>query len=653
MAPLGQLGPARPILVGMEDATIPYGRWPSRLDSATAASLKISVSTLRSWHDELFWIEGRPELKGRRVVTSWDQERPPKIVSPDSISLTSRVHEYGGGAMDVLDASGPLIVGVREDQALISLRPGDDAPHVIALPSEGLARGGLFAIDGTSWVAMVEETLQGGSIARRIVAYDVFDGSRSTLVSGRDFYADVAVRADRGELAWCCWDHPSMPWEAGEIWSAALFEDAGGLRAGLPEHVAGGPGRPASSPSYGDDGALLYLCQEGDWSRPWSRPLSGSTELLSPAEHDFGGPMWTLGNRQILSRDKRAFSIEHIGGFGFPVALSSSENRVIDRSALSVDELCITESSVAWISPTTGSLATVTAMRTDLPDHVTSVRLGPAIPLLEGDIATARSVTGSSRHGGAVHGLLYLPTSSTAKGPHDERPPVVVFCHGGPTAAARPGFDPIIQSMTNRGFAVVAANYAGSSGYGATYRHRLDAAWGLLDVDDCVDLVSSLGAQGLVDPTRAGIRGGSAGGFTALLGLTTGAFRCAVSWYGVADLVTLAASTHDFESRYLDSLVGPLPEQLERYRDRSPVNRAPEMQGAVLLLQGLDDPVVPPDQARSMAAALERNGHVVELLEFEGESHGFRRLETLTACLDAEIGFYQAHLCQGFDQSDH
>ena len=241
--------------------------------------------------------------------------------------------------------------------------------------------------------------------------------------------------------------------------------------------------------------------------------------------------------------------------------------------------------------------------------------------------------------GREVHGLLYPP-----RGGGDRPPPVVVFCHGGPTGQALGGLNPLIEALTSRGMSVLAANYAGSTGFGASYRHRLDGRWGLADVDDCVALLSGLAERGLVDADRAAIRGTSAGGFTALLGLATGAFRGAVSWYGVADLVTLAQSTHDFEAHYLDRLVGPLPEAIAVYEQRSPVNRAGEMAGAALLLQGLDDPVVPPDQAAAMASALEANGHEVELIEFPGESHGFRRLETLVAAFGAEVSFYERHL---------
>ena len=258
-------------------------------------------------------------------------------------------------------------------------------------------------------------------------------------------------------------------------------------------------------------------------------------------------------------------------------------------------------------------------------------------------ISQAEPVTVLADDGHEVHGLFFAPTSDQASSP----PPVVVFCHGGPTAQARAGFDPVIQALCSRGFAVVAANYAGSTGYGAAYRQRLDRSWGIADVEDCAILVEGLGAAGRIDPARAAIRGGSAGGFTALLALTTGRFKVGVSLYGVADLVTLAASTHDFESRYLDSLVGSSDVEGDAYVARSPVTRASQMSGAVLILQGLEDPVVPPEQAESMVAALRSAGQRVELIVFEGESHGFRRLETLVTALEAEMDFYEAHLLPG------
>jgi dipeptidyl aminopeptidase/acylaminoacyl peptidase len=205
----------------------------------------------------------------------------------------------------------------------------------------------------------------------------------------------------------------------------------------------------------------------------------------------------------------------------------------------------------------------------------------------------------------------------------------------------------MLQFFTTRGFAVACVDYAGSSGHGRAYRTALWGQWGVADAQDCLDAALHLADRGEIDPERMAIRGGSAGGMTALNALAAGeGFAACASWYGVTDLLGLVATTHDFEAHYTDRLVGPLPESRRLYEERSPVNRAGSMGGSVLLLQGTEDPVVPPAQAEGMRAALRAAGTPCDLEFFEGEGHGFRRSETLTACLEAELAFYlrQLHL---------
>lgn len=621
-----------------------FGFWPSPLGVDVAASLSVSVSTLRACGEAFYWIEGRPDLGGRRVVMSWDQRGMPTIVSPEGVSLTSRVHEYGGGAFDILDDHGPLIVGVSEDQAIVSFRPGDDKEKVLVEPTDGIARGGIAVNSTHGLVAWSEEEQNGDAVERRLVALRLAERTSDVIASGRDFFADVAFDDVGMQVAWMAWDHPYMPWDAGEIWLAELDVTENGVRVHDATCIAGGVGSPSSRPSFCANGALAYLSEVDGRVQPVRRDRDGIATILGGEAGEFGGPLWVLGERQVIEARGTLFSIYRDQGRGVPVRLGGPHPEAMSSDATSVDDLAATPSCVAWISPTKDSMATLEVVNVETGERVT-LSLGPSIPLRPGDFSPPVGVRGKTRHGDDVFGLFYEPRNADIQS--DGAPPVIVLCHGGPTAAARAGFSPIVHAYTTRGFAVVAINYSGSTGYGAAYRHRLDEQWGIRDVEDCVDLVASLGDQGLVDPTRAAIQGGSAGGFTALLGLTTGAFLGAVSLYGVADLVTLAASTHDFESRYLDWLIGKLPGDEARYVERSPVTRAHEMRGAALLLQGLDDPVVPPDQARAMASALRANGHAVELIEFEGESHGFRRLDTLVACLEAQIAFYQDVLCRG------
>ena len=615
------------------------------LHAADAATLKVSASALRSVGDDLYWIEGRPELAGRRVVVCWRPASDPVIISPPGLSVVSRVHEYGGGAMVVADVDGPLVVAVRAtDQAIVTFRPGDEHEEVlVAQPdtsfgdlSFGAARGVILA---------VSESQHEGSITRSVVEVDVASGLLRTLVEGRDFFASPRLNPSGDSVLFLAWDHPSMPWEAAELWTASLIE---GELDDEPRRqdrrlLAGGLGAPAAAPRWLDDGSIVAAVERDGWLRPVGVGPDGTLESLVDDDAEYAGPLWELGESEFAQCGREVVAIRRANGVARVVSLGPQGSvRYLATDDQTVSSVVTTTSGVAWMGSTPVSLSVVERVDSS-GAPIDRVLLGPDLPSSLSAISQAESVSVVAEDGHEVHGLFFAPTTESGSSP----PPVVVFCHGGPTSQARAGFDPAIQALCARGFAVVAANYAGSTGYGAAYRHRLDNRWGIADVEDCAALVEGLGESGLIDPSSAAIRGGSAGGFTALLALTTGRFTVGVSLYGVADLVTLAASTHDFESRYLDSLVGSPDEDLDDYVARSPVTRAAEMTGTVLILQGLDDPVVPPEQAASMVAALRSAGQSVELIEFEGESHGFRRLDTLVTALQAEIDFYEAHLLPG------
>ncbi len=600
-----------------------------------AASLKLSASCLRSFADDLYWIEGRPELDGARVVMRVRPDGDPEIVSPPGLSLSSRVHEYGGGAICLIAVDGePVVVGVRAvDQAIVTFHPRSGAVTEV-VHEEASAFGDLSWGPGHGVVAVRERSTP-TDVVRDVVHVDLASGTISSLTGGRDFYSDPRVHAD-GRMAWCAWDHPAMPWDASEVWTGRLDGSGGDLALVATHLVAGGVDRPAGSPVLLSDGTLALALEDGDRAQLWRWSTDGGLEPLSHGGGEVGQPLWILGTTSVAT-DGRTDVLACVERTAGRSEVSRLEGRDLIAVAVvpgAVDEIVSTSLGLGVLGTGDEHLGYVAWIQ---GGEMAGWR--PLGPQVSGPVSRAEPIRVEADDGREVHGLLFPPSVPTS-----EAPPVVVFCHGGPTGQALPGLNPLIEALTSRGLCVVAANYAGSTGFGAAYRHRLDGRWGVADVDDCVALVAGLAEQGRVDGTRAAIRGTSAGGLTALLGLTTGAFVGAVSWYGVADLVTLAESTHDFESRYLDRLIGPLPEDLEVYRDRSPINRASQMRGAALLLQGLDDPVVPPAQATSMAAAMRANGHEVELIEFPGESHGFRRLDTLVDAFTAEVTFYERHL---------
>lgn len=618
----------------------PYGLWPSLLSSEQAARSKLSLSGLASSSDSLYWVEGRPELAGRRVVVAWTPGSSPVVVSPEGLSLASRVHEYGGGEFAISTAADGAVTvfGVRaEDQALIRFSLGDEKEHVVLSGHKGHARGDLSCADGT--VVFVEEDLTGEKAKRSVVRVDPVTEDAVELLRGRDFYCHARIHPQGDRLVWCTWDHPAMSWDAAEVWTASLRDGA----VSLPQLIAGGAGHAATHPRFLANGDLVFLEEQDGWRRPIRWSLEGGRCTLGTAGREYGGPLWVLGEEPLVECGDTLYAIEHSGGLAALVALDENHARDLEVSAMSLSTLAAVNGSIAWSGSTPTALGAVGLVSPDGAEDL--VERGPECPLAPDEVSLGESVSARGPSGEEVYGLLFRPTSRRYHGPEQTPPPVVVVCHGGPTAQARAGFDPMVQLFCSRGFAVLAANYGGSTGFGAAYRHRLDGQWGVVDVTDCVTLVEDLARRGEVDGTRAAIRGGSAGGFTALLAATTGKFRCVVSWYGVADLELLAAATHDFESRYIDSLVGPLPEARELYHERSPVSQVAHMSSAVLLLQGMDDPVVPPEQSEAMAAALRAAGREVTLRCYEGESHGFRRLETLVDAYESELAFYQHHLC--------
>lgn len=612
---------------------------PQALSAREAAACKLSIQNLRSCADSLYWIEGRPELNGDRVVLRWAPgDETAEIVSPPGVSLSSRVHEYGGGAMCVLNDGSPLIVGVSTaEQALIRFRPGDQAA-VLVVQLDQTNLGGVAA-GPAGWVVGVAERHDAAGVSRSIIGIEIETGSVVTLVSGRDFFADPQVTPDGTRLAWSAWDHPEMPWESSEAWTGELVQTAGTLRVSGAECLAGAPRSPTAGPQVSAGGALLLGIEDGEWSTPWRWSSGRGLEQVVELAGEVIQPRWVLGESSMAGTEGGVAFVHRVDGRS-ELLIAAPRDEVMRASG---DDEAVTSvvshgTGVAWMGQSANSLGRI-VIHDPAGVRVAQLDLGPTLPLEGDQISVAVPVTVESPEGRVVHGLLWQP-----RDPLSSPPPVVVTCHGGPTAQTLPGLDPIVQLLCAHGYAVVAANYAGSTGFGSSYRRRLEGAWGVVDVEDVAALVVGLGERGDIDASRAAIRGGSAGGLTALLALTTGVFVCGVSWYGVADLLTLAAATHDFEARYLDVLVGPLPDSLATYVQRSPVTRASEMRGALLILQGLDDRVVPPSQATAMADAALQAGQEVELIEFKGESHGFRRLETLEAALNAELAFYDRHL---------
>jgi dipeptidyl aminopeptidase/acylaminoacyl peptidase len=478
------------------------------------------------------------------------------------------------------------------------------------------------------------------------------EGEVRVLVSGPDFVAAPRLSPDGTRLAWIQWDHPRMPWDDTELWWATIDLEADEIEA---EVVAGGPAESIVQPEWTAGGGLLAASDRTGWWNVYrftgGIDVLDDPEPLTPIDAEIGGPQWVFGESwyAVLPDDTIIASVARDGidhlGFAGP---GDAQVELLDTGFSSVSQVrTIGDNRFAFVAagptvdaaPFIGSMAAEGLLETKVLRPPRDLHLGPGWfsapePI---EFPTADPAGGTR----TAHALLYRPTNPSVGGPPDALPPLLVLSHGGPTAAARPALDLGKQFWTSRGFVVVDVNYGGSTGYGRPYRERLNGTWGITDVDDCVAVARHLAASGVVDPSQLAIRGGSAGGYTTLCALAFhDTFQAGASHFGVADCEALARDTHKFESRYLDGLIGPYPEAVEVYRDRSPIHHTGGFNCPLIVLQGLEDEVVPPAQAEMIVAALRDKRVPVAYVPFEGEQHGFRQAANIVRSLEAELWFY-------------
>jgi dipeptidyl aminopeptidase/acylaminoacyl peptidase len=630
----------------------PYGSWSSPIDAATVArSGRRLGSAALAADGAVWWAEGRPTEGGRVVLMRRAPGGEPEAVTPAETNVRTRVHEYGGGAWCLLGPDLVLFVDFA-DQRLYRMRLGE-APVAISPepPAEGALRYADMrpSPDGAAVVCVRESHREGeGEAVNEIVSLPL-DGSAEpqVLASGRDFYSFPRISPDGTWLAWTCWDHPNMPWDGTELWIAPL-EDPGEERL-----VAGGREESVFQPEWSPDGRLHFVSDRDGWwnlyrARGPAAELSGEEGTLvqmTEERADFAHPQWLFGGAAYAFLEsgaiacvrcergaERLFLLRPEGwepadldlpftSFGYP-ALSARGGAVAFAAA----------------SPESETAIVVCDLERGETEIVRSSSEEPVDPAY---VSRPRPVEFPTGDGETAYGFYYPPANPEFEAPEGEAPPLIVESHGGPTSHATPALDREFLYWTSRGFGVVDVNYRGSSGYGREYRNKLRGTWGVVDTEDCVNAALHLAERGDADRERLAIRGGSAGGYATLCALTFhDAFATGASYYGVADAEALARDTHKFESRYLDRLIGPYPERADLYRERSPINHVERLRVPVILFQGLEDEVVPPNQAETMVAALERNGVPHAYVAFEGEQHGFRRSETNIRCLEAELYFY-------------
>ena len=621
-----------------EPTVAPYGSWrsPIRIEDLVADQVGLGQPLIDG--DDLYWLEGRPAEGGRVVLMRLGADGAAEEVLPGSVSVRTRAHEYGGAAYTV--AGGVVVYSDFADGRLYRLDPGAEAPVPITPAGPWRYADLRFDAIRRRFVA-VREDHSGDGEARNEIVDIAMDGERdpTVLVTGTDFVAAPRIAPAGDRLAWLEWDHPNMPWDATRLRVAAIAAD-GSL--GDPDLAAGGPDESVAQPEWSPDGVLHLVSDRSGWWNLYRLVDGPRLEPLAPMEAEFADPAWVFG------RSSYGFLAD---GSIAAVARREGQDRLIhiapgdligevETPFTEFDLLRSGAPGVLVVAGSPGDPSVVVRLDPETLAPAGVLRRSSSVALDQSAVSVPESITFPTTGGRHAHALYYAPHNPDFVGPDGERPPLMTLSHGGPTANASTALNLEIQSLTSRGIAVVDVDYGGSSGYGREYRHQLDGQWGVVDVDDCVAAATFLAARGDVDPDRLAIAGGSAGGYTTLAALAfRDTFAAGISSYGIGDLEILAGDTHKFESRYMDSLVGPYPAMADRYRQRSPVHYLDEISCPVLILQGADDRVVPPSQSEAIVAALEANRIPHGYLLFEGEGHGFRGAAAIKRAQEAELSF--------------
>ena len=621
-----------------DPAIAPLGTWssPIRIDDVVGDVIGLAEPWLDG--DDTYWLEARPSEGGRRVLVRSSLDGSVADLTPRPFNVRTRVHEYGGGSYTV--AGGVIVFSNFSDNRLYRLDPGGDAP--VAITADGPWRYADLRIDprGLRVIAVREDQSGPGEAAAAIVAVPLNGASSpEVLVHGPDFVAAPRLSPDGGRLAWLEWDHPDMPWDASRVCWATVTADG---TLDEPTLAAGGPDESIAQPEWSPDGVLHFASDRTGW---WNlyRLLDGPVlDPLGPLEADFADPAWVFGRSSyaFLANGALAATGRHDGRDHLFHVRPDDLIGEVETPYTEFEGLGAAPSGIVAIAGSPGEPTVVarfdpsTLAVAGVLRRASSVSVDPAM------VSLPEAIHFPVANGRLAHALYYRPRNPGFVGIDGERPPLLVQSHGGPTSNASTALDLARQLLTSRGIAVVDVDYGGSSGYGRSYRVALNGAWGIVDVDDCVAAARFLADRGDVDPDRLAISGGSAGGYTTLAALAfRDIFAAGISLFGVGDLETMTRDTHKFESRYLDRLVGPYPAAAEVYRQRSPVHFLDRINCPVLVMQGLDDRVVPPSQAEAIVAALEANGIPHAYLAFEGEGHGFRGASAIRRALEAELSF--------------
>lgn len=617
-----------------------YGSWKSPITSEAIVSDTIRLAEIAPAEGAVYWLEGRPQEGGRHVVVRRMGDGQIQDVTPTGFNVRTRVHEYGGASFLV---DGETVYFSNFADGRVYCQVGDAHPQPIV--PEGQFRYADLALDrARNRLICIREDHSGEGEAVNTIVSIGLDGNTAVgtievLVSGNDFYSSPCLSPDGTKLAWLTWNHPQMPWDGTQLWLATVGED-GSL--GKAQRISGGTQESVFQPLWSPNGVLYFVSDRADW---WNlyRYQNGEVEPLYPLDAEFATPQWVFGmSTCAFDRDGHlvcTYSQQGIWQLAIlDPATKQLENIETPYTEISGVKAIANKILFLGASPTRSSAIVQLDLVSGQHDIL---RQSSRLDIDAGYISVPQAIEFPTENGLTAYAFYYPPTNQDYSATEGEKPPLLVKSHGGPTASTTTSLRLPIQYWTSRGFAVLDVNYGGSTGYGRTYRQRLQGNWGIVDVEDCVNGARYLVKRGWVDGDRMAISGGSAGGYTTLAALTFwDVFKAGASYYGISDLEVLATDTHKFESRYLEGLIGTYPEQKSIYRERSPIHFTDRLSCPVIFFQGLEDRVVPPNQAQRMVDALRQKGLPVAYVPFEGEQHGFRQAANIKRALDGEFYFY-------------
>ncbi|NOQ91028.1 MAG: prolyl oligopeptidase family serine peptidase [Gammaproteobacteria bacterium] len=622
-----------------------YGQWNSAITTELIVSDSVSIDEARQVGNSLYYIERRPQQAGRSVIVKNTRGISVDIL-PEPYSANSRVHEYGGGCYCVHHEQIFFVNDSDQDIYLI------DNQTVSRITRNKHQRYADFSYDKKfkRLIAICESHLN-DSVINEIVAIDICTGNITVLVSGNDFYASPRLNQTSSQICWQTWNHPNMPWDGNQLYLADI--DNKGLPLS-PTTIAGGENISVFQPQWSMTDVLYYISDDTGWWQLY-RHINNVSQQLTKGEKEFALPQWVFAQScyAFLSPQEIICCYQSKGQSSLAI-LSLSDRAEPDVAELNdlktpwqqFSSITADENNITFIAASGETFPQLIAGQltedTKTLFNFSVIKSSSQLAVTNDYYSKPQALEFTNRHGKNVFAFYYPPTNPDYPCVEGELPPLIVICHGGPTGQSSTALDPKKQFWTSRGFALLDVNYSGSTGYGRAYRNRLYKNWGILDVEDCCDAALYAVSQSMANRDQLIIRGSSAGGYTVLAALTfEQVFSAGASYYGISELTSLALNTHKFESRYLDRLIGPYPEAIELYQKRSPINYSQQLNCPVVFFQGIDDRVVPKQQAEEMFAALDKKGLTVAAQYYEGEKHGFKKAETIKQSLENELSFYQ------------